>query len=955
MKKSYLAFAISAALATSASAYAADETTKSAEEESIEVIEVTGVLSSLKEAQEIKKMSNNIIDALVAEDIGKFPDSNVAEAMQRIPGVSVTRTNGEGQQVVVRGLTGDYNVTTINGRHIASEAINRDFNYDLIASELVGGIQVNKTQRASLPEGGIGAVINIDTLKPLDIGNVISGSLEAYQNERQGDVSPQASFLISKTFADDEFGVLFSMTQSERKTRFDSHSAQWGWGIHKANEIMPGHEAGDTEVRFPDWPNVMVSTDDRKRTGATLGLQWRPTENLDINFDALYSKYEIISTGNMISYALFEGTNPDNVYDLTLGDDAHSGSITIGEPGNPDSGALVELLQNQQPRESDTYQLGLNVNYIYDNFNFNFDVAYSQAEDSSHELGWIVVRGLVDSLTMNWDNGQSVPDVIMSNADGSEAILDQNYMGTDGTGGFGAWYSRIDGDSVLDKTGSFNFDGTYEPDDGIISTVLFGAGYNMQDKGKTYWDQENPSAYAIRNGEDPGLINADESEKHIFAGNPLWGPLPASALIPGGFSDFMGSTSANVPSTWSGIDTNGLFDYYRSLDNEAFEQYLTQRPSLSGGNTYGVKEETIHLYAEVVLEDEIAGMPWMIDLGVRYIKTDVSSWGYSQDPANIAFNADGTLADSTDQSGYVVFDGSYSKVLPSFNGKLAITDEVVVRLSLSQAISRPPLTNLSPVTGIWQDENTLRNFMSENDPGLEPYYADQFDTAIEWYYSDSGTLNFATFYKELHGFVDYFQVNETYAGEAFEVTRPQNNKEKSSIIQGWEINWLQSLDDMLPEELAGFGISANYTRNDSKSGRFIGDDYDENMVCIENCVELPFNGLSEEQYNVVFFYEQHGFFAQFAYNYRSGYAYGTQWSANMPSWDGGIEETLEVNDWAALDFSASYDINDNITITFDANNLLDPEYLQYLDGDETFVDYVSSWGRSYSAGIRFKF
>lgn len=148
MKRNYLAFAISLALASSLPAYGADDEEKQQNDETeMEVIEVRGILSSLKEAQSIKKEADNVVDALVAEDIGKFPDSNVAEAMQRIPGVSVNRLRGEGQSVTVRGLSGDYNVTTLNGRKIASETVGRDFNYDLIAAELIGGIQVNKTQQ----------------------------------------------------------------------------------------------------------------------------------------------------------------------------------------------------------------------------------------------------------------------------------------------------------------------------------------------------------------------------------------------------------------------------------------------------------------------------------------------------------------------------------------------------------------------------------------------------------------------------------------------------------------------------------------------------------------------------------------------------------------------------------------------------------------------------------------
>jgi len=942
MKKSYLAYAISAAFATTASAQEANEPTQT-EKEKVEVIEVTGVLSSLKEAQEIKKLADNIVDAIVAEDIGKFPDSNVAEALQRIPGISVNRNNGEGQTVTVRGLTGDYNVTTLNGRKMASETVGRDFNYDLIAAELIGGIQVNKTQRASLPEGGIGAVINIDTLKPLNVGSRVAGSIEGYYNERAGETDPQASFLVSETFNDDEFGILFSANHTSSFTRFDSHSAQWGWHEWHEGELIEGGDPNNTG-RFPSWPNIMVSTDKRERTGATMALQWRPTSDLDINFDALYTKYEIVSTGNMISLALFEGTNLQNIQEVNYGEDGHSNSLVIGEPNNLDSPAIAELLENQHPRNSDAFQVGLNVNYLYDNFTFNFDAAYSEAEDKSAGVSWIVVRTAIDTLNINWDNGTQVPDI-----DFGGTVLDENLD-------YGAWYNRIDGDKVKDKTANLIFDGTYEPNDGIIKTVLFGAGYNMQDKGKTYWNQNNASAYAIRNGENPGIIDAPESEMVNINGNPLWGPLPDGVIVAGNFSNFMGNTSADVPQSWGGIDIDNLFAYLRGLDAEAFDEYLTLRPSLQGGNTYGVREETLHAYAEFVLEDEIAGMPWTINTGLRYVRTDVSSWGYSQDPARIAFDQDGLLTDAAKEGSlFVEFTGDYDKWLPSFNGKISLTDNLVFRLGLSQAISRPPLYNLSPVTSIWQDESSTppKNYMYENDPGLEPYYADQLDTTIEWYYSDSGTLNFATFYKDLHGFVSYQSHLEQVAGVEFEVTRPENDNNKASTIRGYEVNWLQTFDEFLPDYLAGFGISANYTYNNSESGEYSGN-FDEDGNCVSECVQLPFVGLSKHQYNLVGFYEQNGLIITLAYNYRDEYSLGTQsyWSNQV---GGYVRETLEVDEWKQLDFQASYEISENITVTFDANNLLDPDYVRYLNGDKGHVDYISSWGRNYRAGIRFDF
>jgi iron complex outermembrane recepter protein len=933
MNVKYLTIAIGAALLSYGNGFAAEADIEEQVSDDVEIISVTGVLSSLKEAQEIKKLANNVVDALVAEDIGKFPDSNVAEAMQRIPGVSVNRLRGEGQSVTVRGLTGDYNVTTINGRKIASETVGRDFNYDLIAAELIGGIQINKTPQASLPEGGIGATINIETLKPINVGDQIAGSLEAYKNERADKTDPQASFLISKTFDNEEFGVLFTANHTSSFTRFDSHSSQWGWNEWGENELLPGGDPAKSG-RFPSWPNIMVSTDERERTGGTLALQWRPTSSLDVNFDALYTKYEIVSTGNMISLALFEGTNLDNVQEVIFGADGHSNSITIGEPNNLNSPAIAELLEAQNPRDSETMQLGFNVNYLYDNFTFNFDTAYSEAEDASAADSWIVIRTAIDTLTVNWDNGQKVPDISFG-----DTVLDENID-------YGAWYARVQGDKVKDKTASFNFNGTYEPDTGVISRVLFGTGYNMQDKGKTFWSQKNASAYAFRNGAtESEWVNAPASEQITINGNTLWGPLPSTALNPGSFSDFMGNSGANLPSTWAGINIDGLFDYYKYLDAEAFDEYMVPRPNLAGGNTYGVKEETLHAYGEVVVEDTIAGLPYMLDFGLRYIKTNVTSWGYSQDPANIVFDANGIFTDAVDTVGLVEFEGDYSKLLPSFNSKLSLTDKLVLRLSLSQAISRPPLTNLSPVTSLWQNEEKtpVENFMYENDPGLAPYYADQLDTAIEWYYSDNGTLNFASFYKELHGFVIYEPKHETIAGADFEVTRPYNDDQHESRIRGYEMNWLQTFDEFLPESWAGFGVSANYTYNNSESGEFT-----------EDGEQLPFRGLSKDQYNIVVFYEQHGLMVNLAYNYRSEYSLGKSWywSNQLNGW---TSEKLEVDEWGALDLSMSYEISDNLIATFDANNLLDPDYVQYLNGDKSHVDYISSWGRSYRAGLRFKF
>jgi len=932
MKVKYLTFAIAAALAPYGSAFAAEETKEQEKKEETrveetEVIEVTGIRNSLKEAQAIKKVANNIIDAIVAEDIGKFPDENVAEALQRVPGISVTRNNGEGQTVTVRGLTGNYNVTTFNGRKLASDNVGRDFNYDVIASELVGGIQVHKTQQAHLPEGGIGAVINIDTRKPLDLGKAVSVSLEADYNERSESTNPKASLIISDTFKDETFGALVSLVHTEATSRFDAYRAA-PWHDFTYDDMGFAHDGsmGGEIFRAPMFPKITMNQDERKRTGGTLALQWRPTNELDVNFDALYTKYNIESTGKVLSLALPTSWGPFGEYtDYSVGADGFLDSVSWNT-------ATLELLEANNPRESSTYQLGINVNYVMDEFEFNIDLSHSRAENQNDgDTNFVVVRAGVDSASINWDNGQVIPDISLSET------LDEN-------SDYGAHYSRIDGDNVIDENTRFVFDGIYEPDGGIITKVLFGAGYNRQEKDKVYYAPANGSIFAL---DYMAEVNGQGAETVEIGGNTMWA-LPSNVIIPGNFSNFGGG--ANVPSSWASIDVDALYAFYDQLDPDAYLQLVPERVE-HGGNTYNIEEEILHAYGELIIEDNLFGRPYLLDFGVRYLKTDITSSGYSQNPANLVFGANGQPAnDDWKNTELVHFDGSYDKLLPSMNFKISLTDEVVFRIAASQAMSRPALTQLSPNTSInpvidlEDNSGKSKRSMWENDPGLAPYTADQFDTSLEWYYSDEGHLAFATFFKELNSFVKTEQRDEVIAGQEFTVYRPYNDEDKSALIRGYELAWYQTFDEFLPESLAGFGINTNYSYNNSVSGEFD-----------ENGNEKPFYGLSKHQYNISLFYENHGVVANLYYNYRSEYLAYDAWHWTYDIWGWTDEERATATSWEDLGISLSYEVTDNLKLTADASNLLDPDYIEYLGDNKENILYSASFGRRYSLGIRYQF
>lgn len=899
-----------------------DQTTESTAEESSdkqavdEVIEVRGIRSSLKEGQEIKKLADNVVDAIVAEDIGKFPDENIAEALQRIPGVSVSRSNGEGQTVTVRGLTGNYNITTLNGRKLASDNPSRDFNYDVIASELISQVQVHKTPQAHLTEGGIGAVIDVKTARPLDMGEfVLAGSLRGAYNERAESLDPRASLLISDTFLDDTVGALFSLTHSKYTNRHDAYGAA---SFH-AREVDIGAD-GNVEyanARFPGYVQLTSYEDERERTGSTFALQYRPLDNLDITLDGLYSQYDIDSRGKQLSVVTYSEwwlPAPNGTYtDALIGDDGWADRLAWEGP------ALMDIVDTRSPRRNTTWQLGLNFAWMLDDLTLTLDMAESRAKNENNgDNKYIVARSGIQSASVDWTSGGDVPDILLS-----EPVT------PDGT--FGAWYTNSDGIGVEDKTRHFAFDGVWE-NEGLFSKLMFGVGYDTQKKDRLTFRSVNPSIFA---GENLDKVNAPSSALVNFYGHEWW-QLPSSVMLPGGINDFMNGIDANIPDDWASVDVDALYDYLATLDPAAA---ALLQPELKLAQTFSIEESIFNAYVETNLTDSVFDMPYLVNMGLRYVRTDVTSSGYTQNIHKLEFDANGDpVDDSWMATQPVAEDYSYDNWLPSINAKLDVTDELVLRASWSQVISRPSLWELSPYTyiGITPNEQGVR-YLEMSVPDLKPYTADQFDTALEWYYSDEGTLALATFYKDVASFIKWDKTQEEIGGQPFEVWRPYND-DRSSLIRGFEIAWLQTFDALLPFE--GLGIQANYTYNDSVSAET--DDEGNHK---------PFPGLSDDQYNLVAFYEHEGFEARIAYNYRSGFYLGEAWSWVDNDW---LAEERWANASSWLDMSMSYDINDNFTVTADVTNLEDKVYTEYL-ADPSHITYAASYGRRFSLGLRARF
>ena len=941
-------FAFAAETEVTEKAAQSAENSQQLTDENIEIIQVRGIVSSLKEAQNIKKMSDNIVDAIVAEDIGQFPDQNVAESLQRIPGVSVTRVDGEGQKVTIRGLSGKYNVTTFNGRKLASDSQTRDFNYDVIASELVGKIEVHKTQQARLQEGAVGGIVNIYSRKPLDVGQSLTVSVEGEYNERAESTNPKTSLIMSDVFNDGTFGALASFVHSKRTTRYDAYSSSnwddWQYNeLHHSNnpnnieDILPTGASINDTFRMPNWPRVTSTESERERFGGTVAFQWLIGDNLDINLDALYSAYDVDNRAKAMTVVMPNIYSSSATYtDFNVGSDGFLADAAWDD-------ATVELLEAGVPRKSDTYQVGLNANWLLDEVTLNFDASISKAKNEDDGNGnLVVVRAGIDGAAINFNNGSSIPDISLSQP------LDENAV-------YGGHHSRRFGDTIEDETQRFVIDGTWEPSAGIISAVYFGAGYNSQEKDRQNYYPESPSIFALDHMDE---INPTFDAPTVDIGGQTMWQLPSNVIIPGSGNSFAGG--ANLPAAWPSINVDNLFDYFQTLDPTAYQKLLPQA-NAKRGNTYGVKEETVHVYLEAKLEEEMFGLPYMLDLGVRYIETDVSAYGYSQDPANLEFNSDGTLAnDKWKDKSLVEYSGDYSKLLPSMNFKINLHDDVVLRLAAAEAISRPFLSQLTPETSISPEleegsDGKEKRTMYERDAGLAPYTSQQFDTSLEWYYSDDGNLAFATFFKKFEGSLKNKITSEAIAGESFSVTRPYNDDENHALIRGYELAWYQTFDAFLPNSLAGFGVAGNYTYNNSTSGETDSEGD-----------EIPFFGLSEHQINLNLFYEIEDFSINAAYNYRSDYTVRKVSHWTYETFGSVTTEQATAPAWDSLSISLKYDITDNLQVSADAYNLLDPEeYLtvnamktELLTAGASNAQYgigSSSYGRSYALGLRYTF
>lgn len=900
-KRTALAVAISGALGGYSQVAAAQDTA----EQEVEVITVTGMLSSLKSSMLDKKESDVVSDGISAEDLGKFPDLNVAESLQRITGVSIDRSGGEGQQVTVRGFGPQFNTVLVNGRQIATDSAGREFNFDIIAADQITGADIFKTSTATLQEGGIGGTINVSTARPFDYdGLQIVGSVKGMYESLSEETSPHASFLVSNTFNDDTMGVLFAVSHSERDVQINRIETA-GW---RGGQTISNSRDGVlfTNAYIPrNWDQI-VDEQERTRTNASLVFQFAPSDDINITLDGFVSKFEVKSQVTDLA-SWFE---PDRVGSATI--DPETGTLLqftqdvgLFESSGDPATDFVSHTRNSRDVSNDGF--GLNVEWaITDQLQATFDVSTSSAENDRAGRDRFNVVGIINNYQFDGTGGTpTVTHDGFGNGSLPDANLARLHYNEKGN-------QFSDEDEITELKADF----VYEADGDVFEKAEFGI-YRQEREKKSF------------------QIFGNQCQ---FCGYGTAAPLDVL--------NFREYTAENYFS--------GLIDTFYTYDGDAYVDYLADQgypiePTLQN-NRYAVEEDITSLYADFTFGFDIDDMPVVINLGARYSTTDVKGNAVQSDIVNVVPTSDQTLfANVFGPARDISESSSYSNLLPSLNVKLELQDDMVLRFAAYDSLTRPTLSQLSPATTF--NEPRRQNLTAQGgNEALKPFTSENWDISYEWYYGDASLFSFAFFHKEVDDFIitrtgeevfdmtgrtapdfacegEFCSDAEELVGsqEVYSVTRPQNSEEIT--VTGYEIALTHIFEN-------GFGFTANATIVDSDVE--LGDD---------QTTAFALEGLGDSQ-NLIVFYEADNWQARVAFNNREGF---------LRLVDNGFNgEPVNTDTFGQWDISASYDVNENISVFFEGINITEEELVQ-TGRFANQVYNIEDNGSRYAVGVRAKF
>ncbi|WP_313535292.1 TonB-dependent receptor [Sphingomonas sp.] len=898
-------------------------------------IVVTGIRASLSSSAQVKREANQIVDSISAVDVGKFPDANIAESLQRITGVAIDRSGGEGQFITVRGLGPEFNTVLVNGRVMATDNAGREFSFDVLSSNMIQRTDVFKSSVPELQEGGIGATVNIVTARPLKGPGGLQAAAQIggiYDRSRKN-VSPDLAATVSYANPDKTFGVLLAGSYTKRQSQTDTIAID-GWINGRPNIVqliggVPTLITG-SDPRYPVTGNANLpqslyyqrAQEERERINVSGAIQVKPSDNLEITLDGIYSRFNISGVTRRLDNFMaapyfqptFDGTNTATSLTM-LGRDfiAQNPQFLAANPDLTNNGvnAKVDHVYNTTNRKSDSYQFGANLKWNpIENIELRFDASKTGANRRSPNAYLVYGALLPYNYQFKLDGGSGIPSIsydnnIINNAD----LMRLHYMG-------------IDANRSRDRGSEYHFDTKWDVDGSILRNVMVGLSYTERRKINRSFNNSDTSC--------------------TYCGYQV--PIAQGLLKPYQWSDLLGG-GQNIPPSMFEVDPQAFLAYLNNPATLAIPSngrtpqqqaaFAAQVQALDGG-PFGVREQlrgTVNVRERLTagyISMQFGNDRWTGNAGVRVIRTAVLSSGFDTPVTSI----NNTPGDDTLQYTYgpataIAVRSSYVNALPSANIKYSLTDKLIARAAFSQTITRPTLTDL----GVNNDYGgrIAVPLSSGGNPSLLPFRSTNYDVSLEWYLSRVSYISVGGFYKDLSDFLELQTLPVDRFGRTYQDTRTRNGQ--TGTIKGIEVGAQYSLD-ALGGFVGGFGVTGNYTYVASNAKR---DQTLSDFAC-------GYNGLSPHSANGSVFYEKYGISARVSYNWRSDYLRNCRDSQSRPR---------NRSAYGQLDFNLSYDLTPNFQVYLQGVNVTN-QYIDEWSAIEERYLLQQETGARYNFGVRIK-
>lgn len=778
-------------------------------EEAAEEVVVTGIRGALEKAMDIKRESAGVVDAISAEDMGKFPDTNLAESLQRITGVSIDRSNGEGSKITVRGFGPDFNMVTLNGRTLPTGSAyggssgadassrggnSRAFDFANLASEAVAGVEVYKTSKANIAAGGIGASVNIKTSKPLDNEGFkasVGGKAVMDTTNRTGDdITPELSGLVSWSDESGVYGVSLSASYQERDSGFTGATVNdwvtdtWIGGsaqtIYEKTANSPifinAPTAGQIYSRPKD-VRYTFSDRERDRTNAQLTFQYKPVESVTATLDYTFAQNnQSEHRGEVTTWV----QNGDNLKSVEFDNSFIKTPKFITEEYS--SKKDIGFAQQYRSQEDTLESTGLNVKWdVNDELAVNFDLHDSTLESlpsgPGHSGELDVGVGAPIKTGASWQfSGADIPtwthtiDGTLDEKDLSSSVLR-------------VWSAEQISDVTQAKV-----DVQWKFDDG-----RFDFGIERREMGSNTVNYNNNNAQVLGGwgASAPGEFAAGTFDAFDVAGEFNDVGTGNSPRI--GFRADARDLAAQLVKKYSALDSKDYQKAYVGVEDRQETDDKGNVITRNGKSNNYIQEDTDAIYAQLSTKGSVAGFEIDVLAGLRYETTNQVSSSDTPPLDYYIWSSDNDFTPVNKAAGAkTIAENNYDVMLPNLDLSSKLTDDVVARVSFSKTMARPGLRSLGAATEFGNPGGSSLNAGSTvsatgQNPKLKPLTSDNVDISVEWYFDDASYVSAGVFEKRVANFAGTEQVTRTFDGILDQTAGPRAQAARAAL-QGRGIN-----------------------------------------------------------------------------------------------------------------------------------------------------------------------